>query len=167
MAFPRSGFEGSGIMLRRPGTVAAILSFVILGIFVWYRASGIGTPPVVIDPDNPALVSQGMVVYAEHCSSCHGANLEGEANWQEPLPDGGLRAPPHDATGHTWHHPDDMLFHYTRDGAAAFAPADFVSNMPAFGDRLDDDEIRAALAFIISRWPQEIRDRRALRANQN
>jgi len=31
--------------------------------------------------------------------------------------------------------------------------------MPAFRDKLSDDDIRAVLAFIKSRWPPEIRHR--------
>lgn len=112
---------------------------------------------VVADPDDPALVALGADVYAEHCASCHGAELEGESDWQRFLPDGGLPAPPHDASGHTWHHPDVLLFGITKFGGQALAPAGFKSNMPAFGERLDDREIWAVLAFIKSRWPAEIR----------
>ena len=43
----------------------------------------------------------GAQLYAENCASCHGANLEGQADWRSPGPDGRLPAPPHDETGHT------------------------------------------------------------------
>ena len=66
---------------------------------------------------------------------------------------------PHDATGHTWHHPDDYLFEYTRRGGAALVPAEFRSNKPGFADALSDAEIWAALAFIKSRWPDAVRTR--------
>jgi hypothetical protein len=58
-----------------------------------------------------------------------------------------MPAPPHDASGHTWHHPDDVLFEITRKGISAFAPPGYESDMPAFGD-LGDAEIWAVLAFI-------------------
>jgi mono/diheme cytochrome c family protein len=52
----------------------------------------------------------GQSLYADSCASCHGANLEGQPNWQSPNADGVLPAPPHDRTGHTWHHDDELLF---------------------------------------------------------
>jgi mono/diheme cytochrome c family protein len=70
-----------------------------------------------------------------------------------------LPAPPHDASGHTWHHPDDVLFGITKRGLAPYAPPGYVSDMPAFGGTLSDDEIRAVLAYIKSQWPPQIRAR--------
>ena len=46
-------------------------------------------------------VVAGQSLYADNCASCHGANLEGQPNWQSPDADGVLPAPPHDGTGHT------------------------------------------------------------------
>lgn len=103
--------------------------------------------------------SPGGVLYSKHCASCHGANLEGQPDWKRRLPDGRLPAPPHDATGHTWHHADAYLFDVTKRGGQATAPAGFVSGMPAFEAALSDDEIWSILEFIKSRWPAEIRKR--------
>ena len=58
----------------------------------------------------------GSENYQEHCASCHGVNLEGQPNWREYKADGSLPAPPHDETGHTWHHDTKMLFEYTKFG---------------------------------------------------
>src|SRR5205807_2276140 len=52
------------------------------------------------NPNDAALVARGKAIYAEHCAACHGANLEGQANWRSRLPNGRLPAPPHDASGH-------------------------------------------------------------------
>lgn len=60
--------------------------------------------------------ASGRQVYVEHCASCHGANLEGQPNWKQRLPTGRLPAPPHDATGHTWHHSDRQLFRIVSSG---------------------------------------------------
>ena len=114
-----------------------------------------------IDPADRPLVARGRTVYAQACASCHGADLEGQPNWQERRSDGKLPAPPHDATGHTWHHTDDILFKITREGVGAFAPKGYATDMPAFMGVLSDDEIRASLAFIKSRWPASIRSRQA------
>ena len=106
-------------------------------------------------------LAQGAALYAEHCASCHGKNLEGEPDWRSRDRDGLYPAPPHDETGHTWHHGDRLLFDYTKFGGAEtlalLGIADFESAMPGFGDLLTDGEIRDILAFIKSTWPEDIR----------
>jgi mono/diheme cytochrome c family protein len=103
-----------------------------------------------------AVIAQGRNLYAEHCAACHGADLEGQPNWQQPLADGTLPAPPHDASGHTWHHSDRELFLITKHGMSAVVP-DYESAMPAFEDILSDEEIWAVLAYITSTWPERER----------
>jgi mono/diheme cytochrome c family protein len=104
----------------------------------------------------------GEKLYAQHCASCHGANLEGQPDWRKRLANGRFPAPPHDASGHTWHHPDEVLFAVTKHGLVPpYAPAGYESDMPAFGGKLSDQEIRAVLAYIESRWSPEVRKRRA------
>lgn len=116
------------------------------------------------DADDARQVARGEAVYREHCASCHGANLEGEPNWNQRKPSGRLPAPPHDASGHTWHHTDDQLFRVTKMGMKPpVAPAGYESDMPAFEGVLSDDDIWAALAFIKSRWPANIRARHKAR----
>jgi mono/diheme cytochrome c family protein len=95
----------------------------------------------------------GARVYAERCASCHGAKLQGQPNWQTRLANGRMPAPPHDATGHTWHHGDAELFAITKDGLAAIVPG-YQSDMPAFANVLTDAEITAVLSFIKSTWPE-------------
>ncbi|MCB1938141.1 MAG: cytochrome c [Rhodocyclaceae bacterium] len=124
---------------------------------------GACSPP---DAAAPAAVSHGAQLYAEYCASCHGADLEGQPNWRERKPDGRLPAPPHDHSGHTWHHPMEMLFQMTRDGIVPpLAPEGYQSDMPAFGGVLSDDDIRAVLGFIERQWPEEVRRLRAERFN--
>jgi len=111
------------------------------------------------DPGNRELVAHGQVVYEKHCAACHGLRLEGQPNWQTRLPSGRMPAPPHDASGHTWHHPDELLFGMTKDGIVPgkYAPPGYQSDMPAFAGTLSDEDIWAVLAYIKSRWPTEIR----------
>ena len=109
------------------------------------------------DASDPELVARGEVVYAEHCATCHGKDLEGEPDWQRRRSDGTLPAPPHDATGHTWHHSDELLFRLTRDGPGAVAGDDYRTTMPAYAGILSDREIWAVLAYIKSRWPEDVR----------
>lgn len=116
-------------------------------------------PP--ISADDPHQVALGAAVYAARCAQCHGANLEGQPDWQQRLANGRLPAPPHDASGHSWHHPDEILFGITKNGMTPYASADYESDMPALAGALRDDEIDAAIAFIKSRWPAAIRARQA------
>jgi mono/diheme cytochrome c family protein len=103
------------------------------------------------------VIEQGRQIYADQCASCHGAQLEGQPDWKTPLPSGRLPAPPHDAGGHTWHHPDDILFRIVREGTAAIVGGGYESDMPGFADLLSDAEIRAVLGYIKSTWPERER----------
>ena len=91
--------------------------------------------------------------------SCHGAKLEGQPNWQTRLPNDRLPAPPHDKTGHTWHHNDALLFKITKLGTKALAGDDYETDMRGFSGELSDKEIIAVLSYIKSTWPAEIRQR--------
>ena len=111
------------------------------------------------DPDNHELVARGQTIYEHQCASCHGMRLEGQPNWQTRLPSGRMPAPPHNVSGHTWHHPDEYLFDVTKEGLVPgkYAPSGYQSDMPAFGDKLSGEDIWAVLAYIKSYWPEEIR----------
>ena len=109
----------------------------------------------------PVDIAAGEALYGDYCASCHGANIEGQEDWRSPGTDGRLPAPPHDDTGHTWHHPDSVLFAYTKLGGKAALEAQgisFDSGMPGFGDQLSDQQIRDILGYIRSTWPDRIQD---------
>ena len=108
-------------------------------------------------------LAKGAAVYVRDCASCHGAKLEGQANWRERLPNGRMPAPPHDDSGHTWHHPDDVLFGIVKCGLVPgkYAPEGYRSDMPAFGGVLSDDEIGAVLAYLETHWSPKVREFRA------
>jgi mono/diheme cytochrome c family protein len=142
--------------VHRPlvGGIAALI------LFVAGSLSGLiaSEEPINPDPNDSALIARGKMVYAEHCASCHGANFEGQPNWRKRLPNGLLPAPPHGATGHTWHHPDSQLFSMVKNGTAAMLPG-YETDMPAYKDILSDADIWAVLFFIESTWPPDIRER--------
>jgi mono/diheme cytochrome c family protein len=146
------GRRGLVIMISIAAGVAAT------GATVWLAEHKF-VPPILAD--DPRQVALGASVYAARCAQCHGANLEGQPNWQQRKADGRLPAPPHDASGHTWHHPDEILFGITKNGMTPYAPAGYESDMPAFAGMLTDEQIAAAIAFIESRWPASIRTRHA------
>ena len=109
-------------------------------------------PKSQADPADAAKVALGAKVYAAHCAACHGARLEGQPNWRQKLPNGRMPAPPHDEEGHTWHHTDQVLFGITKHGMKDYAPPGYVSDMPAFGRVLSDDEVGRCSSFIASHW---------------
>lgn len=111
-------------------------------------------------PGDPAVVAKGAVVYASHCASCHGDRLQGQPMWRQRDTHGLLPAPPHDASGHTWHHPDKLLIKMTKIGVGpASGLADYRSAMPAFEHVLSDEQIRDVLSWIKAQWPPEIQAR--------
>ena len=125
--------------------------------------AGLSEPEIHADADDPEAVARGRVLYAEFCAACHGENLEGQADWRKRDAEGYLPAPPHDHTGHTWHHPDADLFAVTKRGTEAIVGGSYKSRMEGFGDRMSDAEILAVLAYIKSTWPAQIRARQESR----
>ena len=136
--------------------LAAVVFFAGYTSFTAFKDHGGGA-----DASDAELVELGRQVYGTQCASCHGATLQGQPDWRQRLPSGRLPAPPHDETGHTWHHPDAQLFATTKQGGAGVAPPGFKSAMPGFEGTLTDKEIWAVLAFIKSRWPPTIRKHQA------
>lgn len=112
-------------------------------------------------------LAAGAALYDAHCASCHGANLEGQENWRVPDENGVMPAPPHDASGHSWHHDTRLLFEYIALGGQEAlrrrGVTDFKSGMPQFKDALTPEEILDVLAYIRSHWPEEIRMMQARR----
>ncbi len=140
--------------MLRPASVAGLAATVVVAGVAWYvvvDAGGRGA-----DATDPELVALGAAVYEQHCAACHGRELEGEPDWRRRKADGTLPAPPHDATGHTWHHSDELLFRLTRDSLGVIAGEDYRTTMPAYGGILSDREIWSVLAYIKSRWPADI-----------
>ncbi|MCY4632845.1 MAG: c-type cytochrome [bacterium] len=164
---------------RSPKTIAAVALIVAAAVAVaaWLVVAGRDqqatpvtdsparvSPVTGADASNPDLVAWGSDVYSRHCASCHGADLQGEPNWTVRKVDGTLPAPPHDVSGHTWHHGDAQLFEMTKWGTAAVVGGGYPTNMPGFADKLDDDEIWAVLAFIKSWWPEDVQAVQARRS---
>jgi mono/diheme cytochrome c family protein len=146
-------------MTRRAwvAVAAAAVALAISAGAVWWFAA----KPPRIDPDDATQVAAGEALYRAHCASCHGANLEGQPDWRTRLPSGRLPAPPHDASGHTWHHADAVLLQIVREGPAFYTTLGVQTDMPAFGTQLSEGDMAAVIAYIKSRWPAEIQARQA------
>jgi len=142
---------------NRRWIVPGLLVVAGLGAAAIYSEFWSGGTALGMDPGDAAKVALGRQVYEANCAFCHGAGLQGQANWRQRGANGRLPAPPHDATGHTWHHPDNQLFSLTKFGPAALAGGDYQSDMPGYEGQLSDAEIWAVLSYIKSRWPAQIR----------
>jgi mono/diheme cytochrome c family protein len=97
-------------------------------------------------PNKSEQIAVGKRVYEQQCTTCHGLNGQGQFPDAPYKPDksGRIGAPPHDSTGHTWHHPDAALLGIIKNGLVieGFLP------MPGFGDKLTDNEIQAVLVYL-------------------
>ena len=145
------------VFRQRLGRAIVSAAFLFLvGAITWALLTQ-GRSPA--DPSDTKKVARGKPLYNKYCASCHGARLEGQTNWQKKLSNGRMPAPPHDSSGHTWHHPDAVLFGITKHGLVPgkYAPPGYESDMPGFGAMLSDEDIWAVLAYIKSFWPAEIR----------
>jgi len=138
--------------------IFAAVGVALIGGAALFYLVGYDDGPAFIDPADQALVMQGEAIYAANCAACHGEALQGQPNWRERMSNGRLPAPPHDKTGHTWHHPDALLIDMVKNGLVAgrTAPPGYQSDMPAYGTILTDEEIIAVLAYIKSSWPSKV-----------
>jgi mono/diheme cytochrome c family protein len=97
-------------------------------------------------------VRQGEQVYRQNCISCHGDKAAGLIkDWRQPLADGSYAAPPLNGSAHAWHHTLRALFQTINNGGTAIG-----GKMPAFRDKLSNDEKLATLAYIQNFWNEDI-----------
>ena len=115
----------------------------------------VDTVEIRLQLNNPDLLNNGAKIYRTHCAVCHGINLEGQKGWNIKDGQNNILAPPHDETGHTWHHSDEDLFYITKYGGAG--QAGVASAMPGYEQILSDKKIISVLSFIKSTWPVQIR----------
>lgn len=96
-----------------------------------------------------AQVARGEDLYTENCLDCHGGESGGEISDSPP---------PHNANGHTWHHPDCDLTEIILKGPAAWGGEVSPTSMPAFEGALTEADVAAILAYIKTWWTDEQRE---------
>ena len=131
----------------------SIASIAVLLVGVWFWPSQAVIPG---DPSDQDQVAFGGRVYGRICANCHGAGLDGQLGWQEPLKDGTRLAPAHNTDGQTWRLSDETLFEVVKFGGDYLRPDGGTSRMPAFENKLTDHEIWSVIAFIKSNWPTDV-----------
>lgn len=115
-----------------------------------------GTSPGILPYTDAKRVANGQQIYDANCAACHGADLQGQPDWRVADQDGFLPAPPHDETGHTWHHDDILLFRIVALGTEAVVGGSYKSNMMGFQEILTEDQVLDVLAYIKSTWPEDV-----------
>ncbi|NQZ30135.1 MAG: cytochrome c [Oceanospirillaceae bacterium] len=105
------------------------------------------------DPDTNrwytlAQVEQGGKIFLENCTSCHGVKAQATKKWRVAKEDGSYPAPPLNGTAHTWHHPLNMLKDTIKNGTKR--------GMPAWKNKLNEQQIEATIAWIESHWPEKV-----------
>lgn len=98
-------------------------------------------------------VSRGGKIFQDNCIECHGSAAEGDPNWRKRNQQGRYPPPPLNGTGHAWHHPYKMLAQTIKNGSPGGQ-----GDMPAWGDRLTDQQIDDVMVWFISKWPDQLYD---------
>ena len=128
------------------------LLFLPLVVALAVLTAGCNSP---FGPWTSADHAKGQEIFAANCAVCHGAGGEGQTDWHVRREDGTLPPPPLNGDGHTWHHGDGLLYRIVSEGGRTLEDSDypgFRSAMPAFGDRLSDEEIVAVLEYLKTLW---------------
>jgi mono/diheme cytochrome c family protein len=133
--------------VRPAGLGGRLARWGVVVLVVVAAAGGCGLLTTGVDD---AELARGRELYEANCIACHGGPTGGDI---ADVP------PPHNAQGHTWHHPDCELVEIVLDG---MPPRLGYPQMPAFGDRFDEADARAILAYIKTWWEpdqQEFQER--------
>ncbi len=138
-------FAGEKRWRKSPAAVALLVALPLL-----LGACGNNQSPAASNALDARVMSEGKALYEETCASCHGLQGEGQPDWKRPDAAGVYPAPPHNGSGHTWHHPDAVLLEVIAQGGSL--PN---SQMPAFAPALSEEEMRLTLAYIKTFWGKD------------
>ena len=100
---------------------------------------------------NQSVVDYGSSLFQQNCAVCHGANAEGTKEWKKTDANGNYPPPPLDGSAHAWHHSIPQLARSIKEGGIKLGGV-----MPAFGDKLSDQDVLAVIAYFQSKWPDEV-----------
>ena len=98
-----------------------------------------------------ATVDHGDQLFQQNCAVCHGGNAEGTLEWKQPDANGNYPPPPLNGSAHAWHHSMQQLARSIKQGGIKLGGV-----MPAFGDKLSDQDVLAVIAYFQSKWPEKV-----------
>lgn len=142
-----------------------VMYLLLVGVLIASCSSTVEMPMVstaippeampTIDPADTAMAT-AQFNYARNCAHCHGYGGEGQhpETVERTINLGYHTVPPHDATGHTWQHPDQVLFEVIKYGIQS--PANFYA-MTSFSEQLTDEEIFDVIEYMSLWWTDEQR----------
>ncbi len=96
-------------------------------------------------------LKQGQSLFIKNCATCHGADAQGATNWRKRDKDGKFPPPPLNGTAHAWHHPKKALMYTIKNGTVMLG-----GSMPAWKDKLTDEEIESIIYWFQSKWPAQL-----------
>ena len=98
------------------------------------------------------MLNAGMQLYLENCAVCHGEQAQSTVqDWYQRDASGKFPPPPLNGTAHTWHHSINSLMHTVRNGTIEIG-----GTMPAWKDKLDNEQIFSILIWLTSLWPDQV-----------
>ena len=100
---------------------------------------------------NQDIVNYGAGLFQQNCAVCHGVNAEGTKEWKKTDANGNYPPPPLDGSAHAWHHSIPQLARSIKEGGIKLGGV-----MPAFGDKLSNEEVLALIAFFQSKWSDQV-----------
>lgn len=116
-------------------------------------------PPATAPSVNfiPLDQKPGEKNYNVYCAHCHGYDGEGQLadTLERTRALGYHTVPPHDSTGHTWMHTDELLLQVIREGIQN--PLDLYV-MAGYSSVLSDQEIMEIIDYIKGWWTEEQRE---------
>jgi len=100
-------------------------------------------------------INLGKKTFAKNCAICHGKAGAGLVeDWRKTLADGSYSPPPLNGTAHTWHHSPELLLGVINDGGSKIG-----GTMPAFKDKLTENQKLSILKYLRSIWPTDIQEK--------
>lgn len=137
------------------------------GVVVLAGCQTSSEPPVVAvrptdSPERAAIIAAdpnlvvGQRTYNMYCAHCHGYAGEGQLTATVPNTQqlGLHTVPPHDATGHTWQHPSQLIRQVILNGIQN--PLNHYQ-MGAFEGTVTDEQIDPLIAYMSLWWTDEQR----------
>lgn len=107
------------------------------------------------ETDLKKSIELGKTTFNGNCVFCHGREGKGIVkDWKKKQANGKYPAPPINGTAHAWHHSPKALLQTINDGGIRLG-----GQMPAFNNKLNDEEKLALIDYIYSLWPTDIQQK--------
>ena len=142
--------------MKRIGAVAVMALLLVV-------ACGKKEPPAttardisqVLRTDRPfstTSLMHGVKLYQENCAQCHGPEAQGHPDWTNPKV---VAAPPLDGNGNVWKRRKTELVAVIKNGVSRQGQP----VMPAWKDRLSDQDIDDIIDWFQALWPADVYER--------